>query len=165
MKLEINENIDLFEMSNVRGKYVKTPHKLPFSFYFSTKDGFNDNRINHGLRVKPVMNAEKMSIDDAGTLRLFGDWEFIHKNKVDSKLEKEMKNFFKQYKVLFAAVWEKVLPPDSLYDYFRGTITFNELMKEFDFYDKYKEKLDSITNLDKLETLIDTYNLYNLWKD
>ena len=67
----------LFEMSNIRGKYVKVPHKLDFSFYFSPKNAVANTDIAHGLRVKPVFNPEKMSINKAGTLKLHSDWKYI----------------------------------------------------------------------------------------
>lgn len=41
MKLMIKETYNndyLFEMANVRGKNVRVPHKLDFSFTFTTKD-------------------------------------------------------------------------------------------------------------------------------
>lgn len=168
MKLLISENDHLFEMANIRGKHVKVPHKLDFSFYFSPKDCVEGKSIVHGLRVKPVLNPEKMSIDIAGDLKLCDDWEFIPgepNKKVNPKLKKEMISFFKTYKVLFAAVWEKVLPPDALYDYFRGTIDFDELLSEFIFYEDYRDEMKDIESLDELYSFIDRYNLFNLWKN
>lgn len=161
MKLEM-----LFEMSNVRGKCVRNPHKLDFSFYFSPKDAVDGKDICHGLRVKPVFNPEHMDISEAGTLKLHGDWKYIRgKNdiSVSNKKIKEMKDFFKAYKTLFAAVWEKVLPPDALYDYFRGTTTFEELLTEFDFYDT--GVLTGVSSLDELTNIVRENNLFNLWED
>ena len=155
MKLAINENELLFEMANIRGKYIKVPHRLNFSFYFSPKDCIEGKSINHGLRVKPVFNSEKMSIGDAGDLKLCDDWKFIpgkNDTHISPKDKKEMIDFFKTYKILFAAVWEKELPPDTLYDYFRGFIDFTDLITEFYFYNDYKTELNNITTLQELKT-------------
>ena len=157
----------LFEMSNIRGKTVKVPHRLDFSFYFSPKDAVEGKDICHGLRVKPLFNPEKMSIHKAGTLKLHGDWKYIpgeDDKDIDSRSVNNMKNFFKQYKILFAAVWEKVLPPDTLYDYFRGIISFNELIEELEFYTTYKHQLDKIISLVELENFVRSYNLFNMWE-
>ena len=158
----------LFEMSNIRGKYVKVPHKLDFSFYFSPKNVVADKDAVHGLRVKPVFNPEKMSISKAGTLKLHSDWKYIpgeDDTDVSSKQIKEMCNFFKTYKTLFAAVWEEVLPQDALYDYLRGTITFKELLTEFDFYANYKEELADVNSIEELTDFVRINNLFNLWED
>ena len=167
MKLTIKESEILFEMSNMRGKYVKNPHRLKFSFYFSPKDAVESKEIKHGLCVKPIFNPEKMNIADAGVLKLHSDWEYIPGNNdkdVSSSDIRDMKQFFKTYKTMFAAVWEKALPPDSLYDYFRGTITFDELLKEFEFYDDYKEELKEISDLTALTDFIRDHDLFNLWE-
>ena len=168
MKIKINEKEYLFEMSNIRGKFVKNPHKLNFSFYFSPKDAVEGKDICHGLRVKPIFNPEKMSIDKAGTLKLHGDWRYIpgeDDKNIGTKAIKEMKEFFRDYKILFAAVWEKELPQDSLYDYFRGTITFNEMLSEFEFYEDFKKELDSISSVEELTDFIDANDLFNVWED
>lgn len=171
MKLNINENDNmnmLFEMANIRGKYVKTPHKLNFSFYFSPKDAVESKDICHGLRVKPVFNPEKMSIDKAGTLKLHGDWKYIpgeDDKGIGSKAIREMKNFFADYKTLFAAVWEKALPPDALYDYFRGVINFDEMLQEFEFYVDYKDNMNKIKTIDDITEFVNKHNLFDLWLD
>lgn len=170
MKLTLNEKECLFEMANIRGKYVKNPHRLNFSFYFSPKDAVEGKDICHGLRVKPVFNPEKMSIDKAGTLKLHGDWKYIpgsDDKSIGSKAVSEMKEFFREYKTLFAAVWEKVLPPDSLYDYLRGTITFEELKQEFSFYDELRgdAQYSDIDNIYDLTGFVRDNNLFDLWED
>ena len=98
MKLTVESNMELlFEMANIRGKSVKIPHRLNFSFYFSPKDAVESKDICHGLRVKPLFDPEKMSIDKAGTLKLHGDWKYIpgsDDKNIGTKAIKEMKNFF-----------------------------------------------------------------------
>lgn len=169
MKLYIEESKDiLFEMSNMRGKYVKNPHRLNFSFYFSTKDAVESKDLVHGLRVKPVFNPEKIISSKVGTLKLHSDWEYIPGNDdkdVSSKDINAMKDFFKTYKVLFAAVWEKVLEPDALYDYFRGIMDFNDIKQELDFYNEYKEDLDKIDTLTEFTEFVKQHHLFNLWEN
>ena len=169
MKLQIRETNDyLFEMANVRGKTVKTPHKLKFSFAFTTKDATEGKDLVHSFRVKPVFNPEKISADKLGTMRMFGDYKYIpgpDDKDVDSRDIKEMKEFFIKYKVLFAAVWEKVLQQDVLQDYFKGNATFNVLIKEFDFYEEYKKELDKIKTVKDLYDFVKKNNLFNLYED
>lgn len=66
-----NNSDYIFAMSDVRGRYVKQPNKLPFSFYFSPSDG-----VAHGIRVKPVFNPERLILNKTGTLKLCDDWEY-----------------------------------------------------------------------------------------
>lgn len=162
-----NNQDAIFAMANIRGKHVKVPGRLDFSFFFSPKDVTEGKEITHGLRVKPIFNPEKMSLDMAGTLKLHGDWEYIpgtNDKKVAAKDVRRMKAFFKEYKTLFAAVWEKALLPDSLYDYFRGTITFEEMLEDFDFYDELKEEIEDVNSLIELTDLVREYRLFNLWE-
>ena len=162
----LNESKYLFEMSNIRGKFVKNPHRLNFSFYFSPKDGVESKELCHGLRVKPIFNPEKMSIDLAGTLKLHGDWKYIpgkEDGDVSSKDIRNMKKFFADYKILFAAVWEKKLSPDALYDYFRGTFEFSDLTEDLTFYKEYKNDLDMITDCKALHDFVVEHDLFNTW--
>lgn len=156
----------LFEMANLRGKYVKIPNRLDFSFYFSTKDAVESKELVHGLRVKPVFNPEKISPSNVGVLKLHSDWEYIPGNEdknISGRKVKEMKEFFKTYKILFAAVWEKELDETRLATYLQGYITLEELIKDFEFYDDYKEELKDIHDLEALEEFVKTHNLFNLW--
>ena len=167
MKLNIYESDFLFEMSNVRGNYVRNPHKLPFSFYFSTKQTASSKDNCHGLRVKPLFNPEKMTIEEAGTLEMYSDWKFIpgeNDKNVKSKKIKEMKEFFRKYKVFFAAVWEGVLPPDALYDYFRGIMKLWEVIKQMSFYNEYKDKIkkEKIDTVQSLTNFVLKYNIFNM---
>jgi len=60
-------------------------------------------------------------------------------------------------------VWEKELPPDALYDYFRGIITFDELIKEFYFYDDFSDEMKDIQTVDDLTQFVDINELFDLW--
>ena len=98
---------------------------------------------------------------------MFGDYEYIPgKNDKDVKEKRinAMREFFIDYKILFAAVWEKVLPQDTLQDYFKGHITLNELIKDFYFYDEYEDILSDIDNLEDLRNVVCEYGLFNDWE-
>lgn len=123
-------------MSNVRGIYVKNPHELNFSFYFSGKKG------DHEIRVKPLFNNRRMISSKAGTLMLHSDWKFIpgkDDKKVDSKDIEAMKEFFRKYLVFFCMVWDEQLPDPELADYFEGRVDLFELLEQFEDYDKIKD--------------------------
>lgn len=150
---------DIFGMSTVRGIKVNVPHRLPFSFYFSSK------RSSHGIRVRPIFNPNRMIMDDAGNLELHGEWKYTQgrgDKHINKKQKDDMINFFKEYKVLFAAVWEEVLQEDVLQDYFRGTASLSELIYEFDFYSEYEDKLDKILDVRSLEKFVRKYDVFNM---
>ena len=88
---------DILCMSNARGKYIQTPHKLPFSFYFSSKNS------SHGPRVKLMFNPDHLRTNLTGTLKLCDDWNYSpskdDKHVPEQKVN-EMKEFFKDYIVL-----------------------------------------------------------------
>lgn len=98
----------IFGMTNVRGVNVVTePYGLDFSFYFSSKEG-----VPHGIRVKPIFDPSKMRKNLAGNLELHGDWKYTpgeNDRKVSHSKMLRMIDFFRKYKVLFAAVWEEQL--------------------------------------------------------
>lgn len=157
--LEVKTEDCLFEMSNVRGKYVKNPQKLKFSFYFSSKDG-----NSHGIRVKPMFNSEKLIKSKCGTLSLHTDWKFVpgsDDKSVSAKDIKQMKDFFRKYLVLFCMVWEEQLTDGELEDYFVGTITWDELLSGISFYDKYEKELKEITSVEDLEVFCRDDQLVN----
>ena len=71
--------------------------------------------------------------------------------------------FFKKYKVLFAAVWELVLDPPELQDYFRKLISFSGMLKEFHGIDKdVYEAIQSANNVIDLETIVRKLNAFNM---
>lgn len=155
----MDEN-DIFCMSNLRGNKVVIPHKLPFSFYFSPREA------SHAIRVKVLFNPTKMIPSKLGVLELHGKYEYIpgpDDFNVSRKLITEMRNFFKTYKVLFAAVWEMVLPEDIVQDYFRAIADLNELVKEFDFYEEYQDEMEQIATVEELEQFVRDNDLFNMW--
>ena len=151
---------DIFCMSDLRGKDIVIPHKMPFSFFFSEKE--SDRAIN----VKPVFNPDKISKSSFGTLELHGSWKYTPEpddRNVPKKLIIEMVQFFKEYKVLFVGVWEGVLYDGAVIDYFRGIIDFPELLTEFDFYGEYKIEMNKLTTVADLEKFVRDNNLFNMW--
>ena len=165
MKIYIKNNTeydqdDILYMSNARGKYIVNPHALPFSFYFSGKQS------SHGPRVKPIFNDSRMITAKAGTLKLCDDWNYIpgvDDKNVPNKQISEMKRFFKDYIVLFCLVWELNLSDPVLADYFEGRASFKDLIKDIDFYDKYKTELDKINDVKELEEFCRRNNLVNFY--
>ena len=147
-------------MSNVRGRYVKNPGQLPFSFYFSAQDG------QHSIRVKPSFNAEKLKLSQTGTLKLCDDWKYIpgkDDKAIDSQSIQNMKQFFRDYLVLFAAVWDEQIQDATIEDYFTGRIDFHTMIQDFDFYDEYKNELDRIDDIVSLERFCTENYLVNLY--
>ena len=151
---------DIFAMSNVVGKFVKNPNKLPFSFYFSQK---GDNK--HGIRVKPMFNPNKLSVRLCGNLELHSNWNYTpgpDDKNISSKQIKQMKDFFRTYKVLFAAVWEEELQEYALEDYLRGLCSWEDMMHEFEFYEEYHQELDQIQNCEELESFVRENNIFSM---
>lgn len=154
-----NDFDDIFGMSNIIGNRVKTDN-IDFSFYFSIK------KSSHAIRVKVAFNYNRVNIDDFGTLELHGDWEFTpgkNDKNVSGKQVRQMKEFFRKYKVLFAAVWEQRIYESFISEYFFGTITFPELLQEFDFYEDYSTEINEILSIDELEHFVRENNIFNMW--
>lgn len=161
MKRLIRTSQDIFAMSNVRGRYVVNPEQLDFSFYFSSGAG-----VDHSIRVKPVFDPEKLKVSLTGTLKLCDDWEYEpgpNDIKVSQKRINRMKQFFRQYLVLFAAVWDEQMQDATLEDYFKGQISFNEMLQDLSFYEDYSEELDTIDNVQDLEVFCIDNDLVNMY--
>ena len=157
MKLKINEDY-MIEMANVLGRKVKNPYKLPFSFYFSGR-----KTDEHNIRVKPVFNSNDLNPYIVGTLKLCDDWEFTpgpDEKHISSSDEKEMKEFFRKYLVLFCMVWDYQLREDVVQDYFRDLIDFTELIQEIKFY---QAEMDKIKSIEELEEYCRDNNLVNFY--
>lgn len=119
------------EMSNILGNEVKVEPKLHFSFYFSTKKVVHDR---HRIRAKILWNPSKAPADADGHIDLHGNYEYIigsHKCEPTSKGLSIAKNFFKKYKVLFAAVWEEVVDQSYVERYFNGDYNIKQLLSKF----------------------------------
>lgn len=158
--MELEEDY-LLEMANIRGKHVKNPGMLDFSFYLSSKGG-----VNHSIRVKPVFNPEKLKISETGILKLSDDWEFTPgKNDTDvsAKQIREMKQFFRDRIVLFCMVWDEQMQDGILEDYLTGRCSFQEMIEDINFYDDYKDEMDSISSVEELEKFCRKNNLVNFY--
>lgn len=151
---------DVCCMSNVRGNKVRVQRNLPFSFYFSAKQG------KHPIHVKPMFNPAKLRDDLVGTLKLCDDWKYtpgpddLH---VDQSDIAKMKRFFRKYLVLFAATWDHQLADGDVYDYLVGDITLAELIETFDFYEEFADDLDEIDSVSQLEDFCRAHQLVNLY--
>ena len=159
MRLQINETNDyMIEMANVLGRKVKVPNKLPFSFYFSGR-----RNGEHSIRVKPVFNSNDLNPSIVGTLKLCDDWEFIpgdNEKHISKSDVNEMKDFFRNYLVLFCMVWDYQLREDVVQDYLRGLIDFSELLEEIKFY---TEDMNTISTIKELEDYCRENNLVNFY--
>lgn len=152
----IKSRENLFEMSNIVGKYVKLDN-VNFSFHFSSKDEVHDR---HGIRVKICWNREHLT-NDKSVMYLHGNYNYVpcKNSPADNNDINEAREFFKKYKVLFAAVWEKVMNADPLEDYLKGYLSFEDLLKEIEVE---FPKNSSITNLEELEEVVRKNNLFNM---
>lgn len=165
MQFKLEENL-LFEMSNIRGKFVKV-EDIDFSFYFSSKNNVNNQ---HGIRVKICWNREKIGKDLLdGYMELHGDYKYISKNNPNVKPDEvdlaTARYFFKRYKVLFAAVWENKLDENILSDYLRGNIDFTELLDSFeDLPDNDMIKIKQAKSVKDLFNIVKENNIFNLWE-
>lgn len=153
----------LMEMANVRGIDTKIEDRLPFSFFFTNKKAVHKQ---HGIRLKVMWNPSKNPEDADGYLELHGDYEYTigsHKYKPTSKELSILRNFAHKYKVLFSAVWEGKLYDGDLQDYFRGRISFKELLSKFDgITEKQYYYLNHANNLTELEETVRKYKIFNM---
>lgn len=158
---EFDDSDEIMCMSNVVGGDVVHPGKLPFSFYYSTREG-----VPHEIRVKPIFNDAKMSVLRAGNLKLCDDWKYTPetgKKHIGHSEIRYMKQFFKDNIVLFCLVWDLQVNEPLLGKYLDGRITLNEFMQYIDFYPQYKEQMDQITTVEELEEFCRKNNLVNFY--
>lgn len=161
MKRVICSDDYILAMSNIRGIHVKNPNNLPFSFYFSS-----GKNAPHNIRVKPMFNPAKLKESLTGTLKLCDDWEFkpgVNDKNVKPDKIAAMKAFFRRYIVLFCAVWDEQMQDGILEDYFKGEITFQEMLEDLDFFDEYTEELSAISTVEELEEFCRINNLVNFY--
>lgn len=158
MKIKRNNDI-LLEMANIRGKDVNI-EDIDFSLFFSRK------YPNHGCRVKICWNREKMT-HDTGNMEAHGDYKYYQdascKYKPDAVDISTARYFIKKYKVLFAAVWEEKLDSNDLIDYFRGRLSWKELLSCFtDMADKEQESIQNCKDRKELEKRVRELNIFNM---
>ena len=156
----------LMEMAIVRGVDAR-PEQLPFSFYFSEKSVVHSK---HGIRVKVQWNPIRMKSKDAdGYFIIHGNefpYEWVpgsHKYRPTAKEIKLASQFIKKYKVLFSAVWEEVLDEVDLEDYFKGRISWKDLLECFHTKDVEGDLLiQASKDLKDLEYTVREENLFNM---
>lgn len=148
----------LIEMANVRGKDCKVAN-INFSFYFSAKQG------SHTIRAKVEWNRDHIKNPD-GTILLFGNYEYIESNNCKNSPSQQdinsAREFFKKYKVLFAAVWNNCLDPVDLRNYFEGRLSFKSLIKSFYSIDNF-DKIQDVKTIEELYSIVKKYNIFNLY--
>jgi hypothetical protein len=141
--------MDIFAMSNMTGKMVKTDD-INFSFYFSEEGG-----ARHANRAKVRFNREKISQNDFdGFMELHGDFKWHGNRRVSAKQVNEAREFFKKYSVLFDAVWVGILNPFIVQKYFNGLIQFKELISEFDVDESLYNEIQKCKTLEDLSRLL-----------
>lgn len=153
----------LLEMACVRGNDVKVEN-LPFSFYFSNKEAVYGR---HGIRAKILWNPSKMTSRDAdGYFELHGDYDYVpgsHKYRPTSKELEIARKFFREYKVLFSAVWEGKLHQNDLQHYFEGTVDWKHMLSRFenvseiDYYN-----INHCKSVPELEEVVRKYKIFNM---
>ena len=160
---QTNDEFDIDDVmcaSAARGEYIVNPCKQKFSFYFG------QNKASHSIRVKPVFNPKKVSRSALGTLKLCDDWDFIpgpEDKKVKSKDISAMKQFFRDYFVLFSLVWEEQLTDPVVADYFEGKVELSDVIEDIEFYSEYQEELDKVQTVSQLEIFLRDSGLVNMF--
>ncbi len=163
MRFGLDEDL-LMEMANLRGKDVKI-EDINFSIYFSPKQ-----TDQHSIRIKVLWNRERMNSGNFdGVLYLHGDYEYKQNPNADNKPDMydifELRYFAKRYKVLFAAVWENKLDPNDVEDYFKGRLSFEELLTLFlDLDSDDYDKIQQARNIKELEQIVSENDIFNMWR-
>ena len=148
---------DPMMMSTVTGKYVKTDN-INFSFFYSVKGS-----VQRAIEVKIRWNRERLGADFDGTMDLHGEYKYTHSGgepKPSSKDISAARDFFKKYKVIFAAVWEGYLNPDVVSFYLRGFLTLDELKDEF--YDVSEDIFKDAKTIADIEKIVRENKLFDM---
>jgi len=152
---DVISGMDLEEMANMLGMNVNV-EKIDFSFYFSMCDG-----NPYGIRAKIQWLPNRFRGNGDGFMVLHGDYEYHSESNlhVPQKDITKARNFFKKYKVFFAAVWEDVLDPFYVQDYLRQLITFDEMLT---YLEVDQALLKDVHDLKTLEKVVRKNNLFNM---
>ena len=162
-ELETPEEHELFltEMANMPGRFMKV-EDVDFSFYISEKNG------NHAIRLKVCWNRERLISEECGYLELHSNYEYHQSPQLKYKPKTyevdTVRYFAKKYKVLFAAAWERKLDCDVIAEYFKGRMSWKELMQEWINIpnNDIKEVLSNCRNLKDLEYAVRKNNAFNM---
>ncbi len=177
------DNESLCLLNRISAKKVKL-ETIDFSFYYATKIemqyrikieiarnlGRRKNThvcksMQYGIRVEIAWNPLKMTQLD--TLELHGKYVYNirnprKQNNVNAELLNKAREFFKKYKVLFAAVWECVLEPNILAFYLYQYINFKELLSEFTLNENELSLIENADNLSDLEAIVREHKIFNI---
>ena len=148
---------DPMMMSTVTGKYVK-PDNINFSFFYTVKGG-----VQRTIGVKIHWNRENLGGDFDGTMDLHGEYKYTHsceEVKPSSKDISAARDFFKKYKIIFAAVGEGYLNPDEVSVYLRGFLTLDELKDEF--YDVPEDIFKDAKTIADIEKIVRENKLFDM---
>ena len=135
----------------------------------------------HTIRTKIFWNPSQISSENgSGYMWLHGDYEYFpspRSKHISAKKIRQAREFCKKYKVLFAAAWEKALECKVVGDYFRGCLTFEELLDRFkkektrlivkDLFRrevKARKISDESEKVKLLEDIVRKNNLFNLYE-
>ena len=94
---------------------------------------------------------------------LHGEYKYTHSGgepKPSSKDISAARDFFKKYKVIFAAVWEGYLNPDVVSFYLRGFLTLDELKDEF--YDVSEDIFKDAKTIADIEKIVRENELFDM---
>ena len=152
----------LMEMANVVGNKVAVEKDLPFSFHFCDKDAIHQQ---HGARLKVIWNPAQTPSSADGYYELHGNYTYkqgAKKRKPSGKDIELGRTFCKKYKVLFAAVWEKVLDADPVQDYFKGIMSFRELTTKFKLKGRDYYNVNHCKTLPELEACVRKNKIFNM---
>lgn len=153
----------LMEMANFLGNRIKLYNRLPFSFFVSSKTAVHNQ---HSIRAKLIWNPSKAPASADGNLELHGDYKYTvnsHKYKPTSGELEIARDFFKRYKVLFAAIWEEKLDPAYVQDYLAGRISIKEMLAQFDnISERQYFDINHCNNLEELEQCVRKYRVFNM---
>ena len=159
-----NETATLMEMANIRGNDIKRHSGIPFSLFMSTKEQVHGV---HAIRVKVLWNPNKMTSTPDGQMELHSDYQytsFAHKYKPSTKEIKELREFCKQYKVFFAAIWGGVLDPNDFIQYLQNNKSFQDLLATFDLKGRDYYNVNHCKTLSELEDCIRKNKIFNMNK-
>lgn len=59
-------------------------------------------------------------------------------------------------------LWEELVADADVSDYFRGRISLFELIQYCDFYDEYKDVLNSANTVQEFKQVVREYNIFNM---
>ena len=145
-------------LCDMTGKFVLVEY-INFSFEFAIKSNVQHNAI----QVVINWNRDRLSGTKDGYMNLWGNYKYVrYEYGQDASNEEisEARDFFMKYKVLFAAVWEENLDPDSVRDYLRKILSFDELKESF--YDVPEGIFKDAKTIADIEDIIRKNKLFDM---